>query len=352
MTPDSSIYRFATTPFFNLAGRLRSGWRLGIFVVLYVILLTVLLGGIFVLLFPSSANSTEAATSALESRLGFVAQAFALFTAAALIGWACGRVLEGLPWRALGWALHRGWWRDLGVGSLVGAVSLVVGALIAMAFGGFAFSFKAAEFLPAALNTLLVSGIIFVLAAAAEEVLFRGYPLQTVLRSWPAWLAIVPSSIMFAFVHLGNPNVARGFTFVNTMLAGVWLAVAYLRTRSLWFPLGVHWSWNWTMGALLGLPVSGITQIAPDPLLRATDNGPAWLTGGSYGIEGGAACTVALLLSTIFIWRTRLIAATEDLKKYTDGENPAPVSPPLTLFEEPAHNIQPPASDGSLKADN
>ncbi|MDQ3687932.1 MAG: CPBP family intramembrane metalloprotease [Acidobacteriota bacterium] len=351
MTPDSSIRRFASTPIFNRAGRLRSGWRLGIFVVLYMILLTVLLGGMFVLLFPSSANSTEAATSALESRLGFVAQGFALFTAAALIGWACGRLLEGLPWRALGWALHRGCWHDLSVGSLVGAVSLIVGALIAMAFGGFTFNFKAAEFLPAALNTLIVSGIIFVLAAAAEEVLFRGYPLQTVLRSWPAWLAIVPSSIMFAFVHLGNPNVARGFTFVNTTLAGVWLAVAYLRTRSLWFPLGVHWSWNWTMGALLGLPVSGITQIAPDPLLRATDNGPAWLTGGSYGIEGGAACTVALLLSTIFIGRTRLITATEDLKKYTDGENPAPVETPLTLFEEPTHHTQPPASDESLKVD-
>lgn len=344
MTPESSINHFARNPFLNRAGRLRSGWRLGIFVVLYLILLALFLGVVVKVLAPLFFGAGDAA---LEGSFGFVVQALVLFTAAALVGWACGRVLEGLPWRALGWALHRGWWRDLAIGSLVGAASLVAAALIAMLFGGFAFSFKPAEFLPAALNTLVMSGLIFVLAAAAEEILFRGYPLQTVLRSWPAWLAVVPSSIMFAYVHLANPNVAPGFTFVNTTLAGVWLAVAYLRTRSLWFPLGVHWSWNWTMGALLGLPVSGITEIAPEPLLRAADRGPAWLTGGSYGIEGGAACTVALLLSTIFIWRTRLISPTADMKKYTDEENPAPASP--TIFAESANDNPPTVSEREIE---
>jgi hypothetical protein len=131
--------------------------------------------------------------------------------------------------------------------------------------------------------------------------------------------------VLFAAVHLDNPNVAWGFTFVNTTLAGFWLAVAYLRTRSLWFPLGLHWAWNWAMGALLGLPVSGITSLTRAPLFRATDAGPAWLTGGAYGIEGGAACTVALIISTIFIWKTRLLRADEELKKFTDGEVPKEV---------------------------
>jgi hypothetical protein len=90
----------------------------------------------------------------------------------------------------------------------------------------------------------------------------------------------------------------------------------------LWFPLGIHWAWNWTMGAVLGLPVSGIERLTPEPLLRATDIGPAWLTGGSYGIEGGAACTIALLVSTLFIWRTRLAQPTEEMLRLTDQENP------------------------------
>ncbi|HEX8423827.1 MAG TPA: CPBP family intramembrane glutamic endopeptidase, partial [Pyrinomonadaceae bacterium] len=170
------------------------------------------------------------------------------------------------------------------------------------------------------------SAVIFVFAAAAEEMLFRGYPLQTMMRALPFLAAVIPSSVLFAYVHLDNPNVAWGFTFINTTLAGFWLAVAYLRTRSLWFPLGLHWAWNWAMGALLGLPVSGITSLTRAPLFRATDTGPAWLTGGAYGIEGGAACTLALIISTIFIWKTPLLKADEELKTFTDSEVPKRVT--------------------------
>jgi len=109
-------------------------------------------------------------------------------------------------------------------------------------------------------------------------------------------------------------------------LAGVWLAVAYWCTRSLWLALGLHWAWNWAMGSLVGLPVSGLTRLSPASLLTATDMGPTWLTGGAYGIEGGAACTVALIFSTIFIWRTRLLKPNEELKHFTDGEMPKGVT--------------------------
>ncbi len=171
-------------------------------------------------------------------------------------------------------------------------------------------------------QTLIFSAALFILAALAEEALFRGYPLQTTARARLAWLGVFLTSVPFAAAHLRNPNVAAGFTFINTALAGVWLAVAYLRTRSLWFPLGVHWAWNWALGSLFGLPVSGITDLAPHPLLRGTDLGPAWLTGGSYGIEGGLACTITLALSTLFIWRTRLVSADPEMKTLTSQENP------------------------------
>jgi membrane protease YdiL (CAAX protease family) len=324
--------------FFNDAGRLRSGWRLLIFAGVYLVVLS-----IFGTLFRVALSFIPESVSGpfLASAWGWVIQGLILFVSGALVGWGCLALLESLPLRALGWARHQGWLRDLVMGSLVGAASLVLAALVAFAVGGFHFTFAGVALFPVVGRTLLISALVFLIAGAAEEVLFRGYPLQTVLRSWPAWAALIPTSVGFAAVHLGNPNTVRGFTFINTALAGVWLGVAYLRTRSLWFPLGVHWSWNWMMGAVLGLPVSGIKEITPQPLMRAADQGPAWLTGGSYGIEGGAACTFVLIISTIFIWRTRLVKATEEMRRLTEQENPVPLKRPLSISETSADYLPP-----------
>jgi membrane protease YdiL (CAAX protease family) len=238
----------------------------------------------------------------------------------------CTRWLEGLPWRALGLWLHAGWFRDLLVGSVIGIVSLALATAIATVGRGLSFTITGRDALPQVGKSLLFSAILFIVAALAEEAVFRGYPLQTFTRARLIWLGVILTSVPFALGHLRNPNVAAGFTFINTALAGVWLAAAYLRTRSLWFPLGVHWAWNWALGSLFGLPVSGITDLAPHSLLHGTDLGPAWLTGGTYGIEGGLACTITLVVSTIFIWRTGLVSATPEMKTLTSQEKPAQMS--------------------------
>ncbi|HVS21776.1 MAG TPA: CPBP family intramembrane glutamic endopeptidase [Pyrinomonadaceae bacterium] len=280
--------------FLNDGGRLRSGWRLAVFAIAFLIFAKI--GFAF----------KQAAPETLNGTWGFVIGAGILFASATLVGWGCGAVFEELPFRAIGWSFHRGWFRNVAIGSALGALSLLLAAACAIATRGLSFSRDSLE-AASIEKTLLVSAIIFVFAASAEEVLFRGYPLQTLTRANLAWLGVLLTSVPFAVVHLNNPNVSRGFTFVNTALAGVWLAIAYLRTRSLWFPLGLHWSWNWAQASLLGLPVSGIDRLAPAPLLHAMNAGPDWLTGGAYGIEGGAACTIALLISTLVVWRTKLI---------------------------------------------
>jgi membrane protease YdiL (CAAX protease family) len=307
--------------FYNDAGRLRSVWRLAVFVVAYLAVVTAVLmlaNFVAALLLPPWAYKLF-----FEGTLGFVIQSVLLYVPAALIAWGCAVWLEDLPWRSLGWTRHRGWMRDALFGTLLGGVAVCGAALIGVAAGGTRISL--AEVGGGTVKTLVVSGGIFLLGAAAEEMLFRGYPFQTLMRSWPLWVALIPVSVFFALVHLANPNVAPGFTFVNTVLAGVWLGVAYWRTRSLWFPLGLHFGWNWVQGAILGSPVSGIKSIAPHPLLRfAADAGPAWVGGGDYGIEGGAACTLALVLVTLFTWRTGLLKADPELKQFTDGEHPNP----------------------------
>ena len=315
--------------FYNGAGRVRSGWRLAVFAAAYYVALNALFLAVEVVLSLLLPRETVR-WLLVESNWGFVAQSVVLFVPAALIGWVCGLALESLPWRALGWALHRGWLRDTLLGLLVGAASVCVAALIGRLFGGYSLSLPESFNAAALARTSAFSAAVFALGSAAEEMLFRGYPLQTLMRSWPIPLALVLSSVTFALVHMDNPNVARGFTFANTLLAGAWLAVAYWRTRSLWFPFAVHLGWNWVQGAVLGSPVSGITRLTPDPLLRFSDAGPHWIGGGAYGIEGGAACTLALVLSTLFIWRTRLLSATPELRQYTDGEVPNPETPHVT----------------------
>jgi membrane protease YdiL (CAAX protease family) len=306
--------------FINRAGRLRSGWRVLVFVLLYTFVLFLVTTGVRVLYVLSTYLWPN---MVLLGNLEDLVYRMSLLLAALGAGFFCTRILEGLPWRALGLSCHQGWLRDLLVGSAIGSISLAFATAIAAAAGGLRFTFAGPAMVGAIGRTLLLSAILFIVAALAEEALFRGYPLQTLTRASLVSLGILVTSVPFAAIHLRNPNVAQGFTFVNTALAGVWFAIAYLRTRSLWFPLGIHWAWNWTQASLFGLPVSGITSIAPHPLLNGTDLGPSWLTGGSYGIEGGLACTATLVISTLFIWRTRLLTTTDELKILTSQENPA-----------------------------
>ena len=305
--------------FINRWGRLRSGWRLLIFVLLFVALL-------FVLETTARIVYAVAVQIAPSGTLGYFFENIVfrtmLLVAALLAAWICNRWLEGLPWRALGLWLHARWFRDLLVGSLIGVASLALATGIATAGAGLRFTVSGRDLLLKVVQTLVFSAVLFIIAALAEEALFRGYPLQTMLRAKLFWLGVLLTSTVFVLGHVGNPNFKPGIPGVNLFLAGVWFATAYWRTRSLWFPLGIHWSWNWALGSLFGLPVSGIADIAPYPLLRGADLGPTWLTGGSYGIEGGVACTIALVLSTIFVWRTRWVSASEIMMHLTSQENP------------------------------
>ncbi|GAC1396609.1 MAG: hypothetical protein NVSMB56_11430 [Pyrinomonadaceae bacterium] len=314
--------------FFNARGRLRSGWRFLVFVVLYLLTL-ILLGGFLALALSRilSALARQTNDAYWQDIAGVLSSEITTLGIALGIGYVCGRVFEDLPFLALGCLPQRGWWRDFMFGVFVGAATLVLATVFAMLGGGLHFNltFNSTHTFVPVLKTLVGAGFVFVIAAFAEEALFRGYPLQTLLRAFPlehavsrqtqiskhtssGWIALLPTSILFALAHLGNPNAVIGYTFFNTTLAGMWLAVAYARTRTLWFPLGIHFAWNYMQGALLGFPVSGITKIAPVPLVQVNaTNAPAWLTGGDYGIEGGLACTVALIVSTIFIWHGRMI---------------------------------------------
>jgi membrane protease YdiL (CAAX protease family) len=302
-------------PFLNDAGRLRSGWRLGLYVLVFLVLMF-LFGSLVRVALHLGALLHLGSSPFLED----VVFRLTLLGSALGAGWICNRWLEDLPWRALGLCFHSGWFRDLFIGSVIGSLSLAIACAIPLIAGGLRFTFSGRAVLFSILQALLQTAVLFIIAALAEEAMFRGYPLQTLSRAGLISLALILTSVPFGIIHWQNPN-ATLFSSTNTALAGVWLGIAYLRTRSLWFPLGVHWAWNWAQGSIFGVPVSGL-KLSNHPVLQSLDKGPAWLTGGSYGLEGGLACTIALLASTFFIWRTGLVSATAEMKKLTSEENP------------------------------
>jgi membrane protease YdiL (CAAX protease family) len=315
-------------PFINEAGRLRSGWRILIFIVVFFG--GIKLGDLLLFSFNWSAMSHG------YQLLDLIARVF-LTLSALVAGYLCANIIEGLPWRSLGLTFKGGWFYDLVVGSIVGFLSLSLSVAIAAAAGGLRFSFGTADILWPTTRAVFGTGAIFVIAALAEEAVFRGYPLQTLARARLAWLGVLLTSVPFALAHFWNPNIVRGVTFANTALAGIWLAVAYLRTRNLWFPLGIHWGWNWALGSIYGLPVSGLTLLS-HPLMYGKDLGPKWLTGGSYGIEGGLAGTIALIVSILFLSRTRLVSSDPELLKLTSQENPVQLATDEHRLQKSAEN--------------
>lgn len=146
--------------------------------------------------------------------------------------------------------------------------------------------------------------LFLLLAAALEELAFRGVLLSLCASAFGRRPALALTAGLFAWMHQSNPG-ANTIGLVNTVLAGWVLGELVLRTGSLCPAVALHWTWNWTQGLLLGLPVSG--QLASTSLLRlAPGNGP--LAGGLYGFEGGLAATVVLAPAMLWALRTRASA--------------------------------------------
>jgi uncharacterized protein len=264
--------------------RLRAPWRILFYLALTAVLTIV---GQFALGF------AEAPASPLP--------AVALALAAALLAsWPFLARVEERPFGALGFPAHRLALPESAWGMGVGGLLLVaVVALLALT-GSVGWRAEAGT-VPAYVAVLLGTLLFFGLAAAFEEVIFRGYPFQVLVEWIGAWPATLVASGLFAALHADNPGVGP-LALANIFLAGILLSLAYLRTRSLWFATGLHLGWNWTMATLLDLPVSGL--VFDTPLYEGVVRGPEWWTGGDFGPEAGLAGSLVLLGGTLWVWRT------------------------------------------------
>ncbi|GAA4715916.1 CPBP family intramembrane metalloprotease [Sphingomonas lutea] len=146
-------------------------------------------------------------------------------------------------------------------------------------------------------NILLATTIV---PAVMEEMFFRGILFRWVEEFTGSWAALVLTSALFGLAHIGNDNATWFSSFAIAVEAGVLLGGAYMLTRSLWMPIGLHAAWNFTQGFIFDVPVSGIDS---QGIVEARLSGPELLSGGQFGLE---ASILALLVATAAgVWLIR-----------------------------------------------
>ncbi|MCT1476779.1 CPBP family intramembrane glutamic endopeptidase [Microbacterium sp. p3-SID336] len=167
---------------------------------------------------------------------------------------------------------------------------------------------EASSGLPA-LPLVLALAVTVIVQGSNEEILTRGFLLQSVGQRFPTWLAVLLPALLFALVHgVGTHPVA----FATIFLYAVFATFVVLWQRSLWLICGIHAGWNFGMGNVYGIPVSGLDPHSTSLLFLAPSDGSSdLLTGGDFGTEGGLPAAIALLLATVvaFVgWRRSAVS--------------------------------------------
>ncbi len=213
-----------------------------------------------------------------------------------LSSWACLRLFDHRPLAAVGIGFDRAWMRHGVGGGLLGAGLLGI-CVVIFRIAGWA---ETTDFPGGAIPWagLLIGAVHTLGLAIHEEVQCRGYPFQLLLR-WNPAVAVVLTGAFFVAMHLPNPGGLAWSAMLNMFLLHLLLAACYLRTRSLWLPIGVHFGWNYMMGYVLGMPVSGV--LYSSSAFSTTMSQGIW-TGHAFGPEGGMIVTAALALAAALAW--------------------------------------------------
>lgn len=272
--------------------RLRAGWRLLIQTVLFLaltVIASLLVGTIAYIL-----------RADVSGALYFVLNILVKLIAVTLSIYLARRFLDKRSFTSLGFKLDRFILPDLLAGIVItfvvmGLIFAALWALGWLTFQSFAWN---VDPLPHVMLQTVEFLFIFILVGWSEELLSRGYHLQTIASGMNLFWGVVISSAVFGLLHLGNPN-ATWVSAAGIFFAGLFLAYGYVRTKQLWLPIGLHIGWNFFEGVVFGFPVSGLDIY---PLMRIRVQGPEIWTGGAFGPEAGLIVLPALALGAVIIY--------------------------------------------------
>ena len=273
--------------FFAADGKLRAIWRGVLFAVASLVALVVALG--------ITAEFGLAAESGLEQAVESFAQLAAFL---AVHAWAL-RKLDRKNWSFVWLDRSAARMPKLAIGTALGALAVAVPAavLLTLSYLSIADASGGAWWGGAGL-----SAAVLLPSAFAEELLARGYIFALLREAAGSKAALAVTSIGFGLLHVWNPG-ANWQSLSVVVLAGFFLGAIVLVTGSLYAATLAHFAWNWFIAAVLHMPVSGI-HVAGSPDYRVVETGPDWLTGGSWGPEGGIGAGLGLCMGLIYLyWR-------------------------------------------------
>ena len=213
--------------------------------------------------------------------------------------WIC-QLLRKRPLTEILGRLNLAWAKNLFSGVLIGALLMILPALI-LYLGGWV----KWESQPINMKLLLTATAVFVSVAVAEEFLFRGFVFQRLISSIGVWAAQLIMAGYFLLIHINNPGMSgtiKLLASMNIFIASLLFGFAFIKTRSLAMPLGIHFMANWVQGTLLGFGVSGNDEAGIfKPQFTAA---PQWLTGGAFGLEASIFGLVSLIIITgvFYFW--------------------------------------------------
>jgi membrane protease YdiL (CAAX protease family) len=298
------------------SGRLRSGWRLALFIF-------VLVAAVALLMLILSAVGLRPRTAGVGlAQPSRVLPALAGTTATLLL------VSEAFLWvtdrrhlSTLGLAPRRAALPGALLGVLVGALPVALSLAIFALLGRV--SVRPSESVAGMAAPVALAAVAATcLVSLFEELLWRGYALQLLIEGAGRWSAALVTALLWALAHVDNPgaNVAG---VVYLVLSGVLIAWVVIRTGSLWFAVGYHVAWNVAAAHLFGLTTSGLNLEAS--LFRTSLSGPVWLTGGAYGFEGSFITEALdiLSLSTALLLSRRVPKIREALPYFGRRRAPA-----------------------------
>ncbi|MCL4260424.1 MAG: CPBP family intramembrane metalloprotease [Anaerolineales bacterium] len=278
--------------------RLRAGWRLALQTILSFLFLAgagILIGIALYITSPNLIEGFKNSSTPALTALSMIAEALA-FTASIFLA---RRFFDKRSIASLGLTINFQALSDVLAGIVITFVQMSFIYLLMRAFGwvtfqGFAWNFDPPD---QVVGNALLFLFIFLLVGWSEELLSRGYHLQTLASGLNLFWGVAISSVIFGFLHIFNPD-ASWAAALGTALAGLFFAFAYLRTKQLWLPIGLHIGWNFFEGVGFGFPVSGLTIY---PLTRIEVSGPELWTGGGFGPEAGLIVLPALIIGVSLI---------------------------------------------------